>query len=66
MMTAIEIFQAFGIVALGLVARVALVLAGIAVLSVPCVTYAYTARAVGSFWNRHHHGGHSRHAHGVA
>jgi hypothetical protein len=63
MMTAIEIFEAFGIVAAGIVARAALVIGVILLLSVPFTVFAYTVRAAQSFWNRHHH---AHHAHGVA
>jgi hypothetical protein len=51
MMTAIEIA---GFVVAAVFTRAALVVAVAAVVAVPCIAYAYTARAVATFVGRHH------------
>jgi hypothetical protein len=60
MMTTIEMIQVAGLVVVTLLARAVLVVAGVVVLSVPAMAYAYTARAVQGAWRRHHG---LRHAH---
>ena len=60
MMTAIGMLQAAGFFVVALVARAALLVALIMVLSVPLMAYAYGARALQVAWQRHHG---LRHAH---
>jgi len=61
MMTAIEMLQAFGIVAVGMFARAALVVGVIALVSVPFIAFAYVVRAAEGFWHRHHGLAHAHH-----
>ncbi len=58
MMTALS---TTGLVLVALFGRALLVLAGVAVLALPCLAWAYTARAVMASWHRHH--GHPAHHH---
>lgn len=60
MMTALALLQTFGLVLVALLGRAALVLAAIAVISVPIILFAYTVRAIEGAWHRH---GALRHAH---
>lgn len=60
MMTALALLKTFALVLAALLGRAALVLAVIAVLSVPIVLFAYTVRAIEGAWHRHHG---PRHAH---
>lgn len=53
MMTTIEMLQAFGLVAVTLFARAALIIGVVAALSVPFMAYAYAARAVEGLRLRH-------------
>lgn len=59
MTTVLEFLQTSGLLLVALLARGALVLAAVAVLSVPIVLFAYTVRAVEGFCERHG----LRHAH---
>jgi len=52
-MTALALLQTIGLVLVALLGRAALVLAAIAVLSVPIILFAYTVRAIEGFWHRH-------------
>jgi hypothetical protein len=53
MTTALALLQTLGLVLVVLLGRAALVLAAIAVLSVPIILFAYTVRAVQGAWHRH-------------
>jgi len=53
MMTALELLQTIGLVLVAALGRAALVLAAIAVLSVPIILFAYGVRAIEGFWHRH-------------
>lgn len=63
MMTAIGMLKVAGLLVATLVARGALVVAVIMVLSLPLIAYAYGVRAVRLAWSRHHDLGHPRHHH---
>jgi len=54
MMTAIALLQTLGAFVVGMFARAALILAVIAVVSVPVMAFAYGVRAIEGFRSRHH------------
>jgi len=60
-MTAIEMLQVAGLVVTTLLARGALVIAVIAVLSLPFMAYAYAVRTAQLAWHRHHGPRHAHH-----